>query len=121
LGVDTALPLGAIITPMVETTRIELDALKQAIDAAGSQSELARLLGVSTTSVWKMVNNAKRMSAEFVLKAEQATGVSRHDLRPDLYPRESHPSCKGQDKAPPENALAGGASSSRNALEGVNP
>lgn len=28
------------------------------------------------------------MPAEYVRIAEAATGVSRHDLRPDIYPRE---------------------------------
>ena len=29
------------------------------------------------------------MPAEYVLRTEAATGVSRHDLRPDIYPREA--------------------------------
>jgi len=65
-----------------------LVALEKAIDSAGSQASLAASVGVSTTAVWKMLHKAQRASAEFVLKIEAATGVSRHDLRPDLYPRE---------------------------------
>ena len=30
-----------------------------------------------------------RVPAERVLKIEEVTGVSRHELRPDLYPAES--------------------------------
>ena len=34
------------------------------------------------------MQNSKRVPAEYVLRIEAATGVSRHDLRPDIYPRE---------------------------------
>ena len=64
-------------------------ALTNAVAHAGSQAELARICGVSATAVWKWVQSSKRMPAEFVLAAEEATGVSRHDLRPDIYPRET--------------------------------
>lgn len=60
-----------------------------AIGRAGSQAEIARICGVSTTAVWKWVQSSKRMPAEYVLRTEAATGVSRHDLRPDIYPRET--------------------------------
>jgi|LUMV01.1.fsa_nt_gb DNA-binding transcriptional regulator YdaS (Cro superfamily) len=70
---------------------LELDSLNEAVRIAGSQSELARQIGVAQASVWKMLHKAHRASAEFVLKIEAATGVSRHDLRPDLYPREDAP------------------------------
>ncbi len=72
---------------MVKITPFE--ALQQAVDKAGSQAEIARIAGVSTTAVWKWVQSSKRVPAEFVLKIEAATGVSRHDLRPDIYPRET--------------------------------
>lgn len=77
----------AISMPMgTETTTFE--ALKQAIRIAGSQAEIARVCGVSTTAVWKWVTFSKRVPAEFVLKVEARTGVSRHELRPDIYPIE---------------------------------
>ena len=55
----------------------------------GSQSALARLCGVSQQSVSKWVLLDKELPAAHVLKVEEATGISRHDLRPDIYPRES--------------------------------
>ncbi len=64
------------------------EALQLAVEKAGSQAALARIAEVSTTAVWKWVQSSKRVPAEFVLKIEAATGVSRHDLRPDIYPRE---------------------------------
>lgn len=64
------------------------EALCEAVNAAGSRAELARRCGCSTTAVWKWTQSAKRVSAEYVLRVEAATGVSRHALRPDIYPRE---------------------------------
>lgn len=62
-------------------------ALEDAIKAAGSQQALANLLGVKSPSIteWKA---RQRIPAERVLEVERLTGVSRHDLRPDLYPVE---------------------------------
>ena len=56
---------------------------------AGSQSALARIVGVSQQAVWKWLRSKKTLPGEHVLLVERETGVSRHDLRPDLYPRES--------------------------------
>ena len=63
-------------------------ALRQAVAQAGSQAALAKICGVSQPSVWEWLNKGKSLPAEYVLKVEAATGVSRHDLRPDLYPRD---------------------------------
>jgi len=60
--------------------------LKTAVLKSGSQSAFARLCGVSQTAVWKWLQSAKRLPAEHVLKVERATGVSKHLLRPDIYP-----------------------------------
>jgi len=65
------------------------EALTAAVEIAGSQTALAEICGVSQTAVWKWIQSSKRMPAEFVRLAEAATGVSRHDLRPDIYPRET--------------------------------
>lgn len=70
----------------VESTSVV--ALAEAVAAVGSQSAMARLLNVSQTAVWKWINGGKCLPAEHVLKVEQATGISRHELRPDLYPLE---------------------------------
>ncbi|KNH02633.1 hypothetical protein J121_417 [Qipengyuania citrea LAMA 915] len=34
------------------------------------------------------MQSGKRLPAEYVLRVEAATDISRHDLRPDIYPRE---------------------------------
>jgi len=63
------------------------EALQQAVETAGSQSALARVCGVGQPAVWKWLQ-VKRLPAEYVLSIETALGISRHDLRPDIYPRE---------------------------------
>jgi TorA maturation chaperone TorD len=64
-------------------------ALAAAVDLVGGQAKLARILGVTQPNVWHWLHKSERVPGEYVLKIEQATGgkISRHDLRPDLYPR----------------------------------
>ena len=63
--------------------------IEKAVAVTGSQSALARLLKVTPQSVQEWVMR-RQPPAERVLAIEEATGVSRHDLRPDLYPRETN-------------------------------
>jgi DNA-binding transcriptional regulator YdaS (Cro superfamily) len=64
-------------------------AIRRAAEIAGSQQALADLLGLSSQGAVQNWLRRGRMPAERVLAVEAKTGVSRHDLRPDLYPRES--------------------------------
>src|SRR3990172_4987480 len=61
--------------------------LQEAIRAAGGISELARRIGISQPSV----SNWDRIPAERVLAVEEATGVGRTVLRPDLFEAASKP------------------------------
>lgn len=63
-------------------------ALKAAIAAAGSQRALSKVVGVTQQAISGWVARGNHLPAEHVLTVEAATGVSRHDLRPDIYPRE---------------------------------
>lgn len=65
------------------------EAFQEAVERAGSQSALARICDVSQPAVWKWLQSAKRLPAEHVLAVEAATGISRHLLRPDIYPCET--------------------------------
>jgi DNA-binding transcriptional regulator YdaS (Cro superfamily) len=58
--------------------------IERAAAAVGSKSELARLIGVAYQSIQQW----SRIPAERVLKIEKVTGIPRHELRPDLYPKE---------------------------------
>lgn len=70
-----------------------LEALKRAIDLAGGQSALARDIcavgGYARqchVSAW--LNRNKKVPASQVIRVEKAVNgaVTRHELRPDLYP-----------------------------------
>ncbi|HEX5933477.1 MAG TPA: Cro/CI family transcriptional regulator [Pseudorhizobium sp.] len=58
-----------------------LTALGRAINSVGSASELARRLRVTPAAVLQW----RKVPAERVLEVERITGVSRHDLRPDVF------------------------------------
>lgn len=64
------------------------EALLRAAAAFGGFAELGRQLGVTPQAVgnWHMRG---RVPAERVLEIERITGVSRHMLRPDIYPIEA--------------------------------
>ena len=61
-----------------------MNAIERAIEAAGSASELARRLNVvpMTVTQWK---RRGQIPAERCLDVETATGISRYDLRPDVF------------------------------------
>lgn len=63
-----------------------MPAVERAIEAVGGEAEVARRLGISQPSVhgWKQ---RKRCPAERVPWLSEASGVSKHELRPDLYKR----------------------------------
>jgi DNA-binding transcriptional regulator YdaS (Cro superfamily) len=56
--------------------------LELAIATAGSVSLLAERLGITPQTVCQWA----RVPAERALEVERITGVSRHFLRPDIYP-----------------------------------
>ena len=60
--------------------------IEVAIKKAGGQTALAKALEISQARVWNWVNRDPKIPAEMVLRIEAATGVSRHKLRPDIYP-----------------------------------
>ena len=87
--------------------RTPAGALKRAVAIIGGQSKTARLLDLSQTSIWKWVSKGKVLPAEYCLKVEAATGISRHELRPDIYPVEApaspvHPASHAAGVSTPE-------------------
>lgn len=58
--------------------------LDRAINAAGSQVAIAALCDVTPQAVNQWVKKGKA-PPEHVLTIEAATGVSRHELRPDIF------------------------------------
>ncbi len=63
-------------------------ALILAIEIMGGQVALGKLIEISQPSIHAWVKKGQALPAEHVLKVEDATGISRYDLRPDIYPRE---------------------------------
>lgn len=62
-------------------------ALLAAIKAAGSQTKLAKALGLKNASqISSMLNRDGKASAKWVAKISAATGVPCHQLRPDIFP-----------------------------------
>lgn len=57
-------------------------ALQKAIIEAGGLRPLARAIGVAPQSI----SNWRRVPAERVIAVENATGLHRSTLRPDIYP-----------------------------------
>ncbi|MBB4617988.1 transcriptional regulator [Sphingomonas abaci] len=60
--------------------------LALAARAVGSQTRLAEIAGKSQGTVNLRLRNKQSVWPEAVLPIEAATGISRHVLRPDIYP-----------------------------------
>lgn len=56
--------------------------LSRAIDKAGGVAALARILGIRSQAVSQWDDPPVKR----VLAIEAATGIPRHELRPDIYP-----------------------------------
>jgi len=69
---------------------IGLAALHRAKDILGSQQAVADAVGVKQPSVHGILTHGKKVPAEWCLPLEKATNgqITRHQLRPDLYPAE---------------------------------
>lgn len=63
---------------------MNISPIEIAVAKAGNTSTLARSLGISHTAVrkWRLLG---RPPAERVLEIERVTGVSRYELRPDVF------------------------------------
>lgn len=69
-------------------------AIRKAVKLAGGQVALAKKVAEITgrpvvqSHVWNWMNRNERVAAEWVIPIETAVEgrVSRHDLRPDIYP-----------------------------------
>jgi DNA-binding transcriptional regulator YdaS (Cro superfamily) len=66
--------------------------IERAVEVAGGQQALAEKLGVKYQAVQKWIRGV--VPAERVLAIEEATGISRHELRPDIYPRDALRTCE---------------------------
>ena len=67
---------------------MNINAINSAVQVAGSQTALAKVLGCTPQNVQRMCATGK-VPAKHVLKIEAATGISRSLLSPDIYPEPS--------------------------------
>lgn len=67
-----------------------MNGLTKAIKSAGTATKLAAMLGIKSMSVSRWKNRYQGVvPADRVLPIFMATGVTPHELRPDLYPNPS--------------------------------
>jgi DNA-binding transcriptional regulator YdaS (Cro superfamily) len=59
--------------------------LQRAATAVGGVPKLAEALGISRPAIYQW----DEIPADRVIAIERITGISRHDLRPDLHPRDN--------------------------------
>lgn len=80
--------------------RTRIRALRKAVKAAGGQTKLAERISttarpITQSHVWNWLNRDLYVPAEVVLDIERETGVSRHDLRPDVFGKPSRQESEG--------------------------
>ena len=61
-----------------------MSAVEQAIDTYGGAAALARRLGISRNAISLWRQNG-RVPQSRIDEVERLTGISRHDLRPDIF------------------------------------
>lgn len=74
------------------------EAFELAVSRASGQSAFARIVGCTPGNISQLIKKRAVLPGRFVLAAERELGVSRHLLRPDLYPHDaahSAPSLSG--------------------------
>lgn len=66
-------------------------ALEAAVQYFGTETGLAKAIGMPQQSINDVMRAGRITPATWCLKIENATGgkVTRHQLRPDLYPEEA--------------------------------
>lgn len=72
----------------MESAMTPAAAFEEAVRLAGGQTPAAALLGKRQPAISKRLKKRQPAKPEEVLPLEAATGISKHVLRPDLYPRE---------------------------------
>lgn len=59
--------------------------IQQAVQAAGSQSALASAVDAAPQFVSQWATGRRPVPPKFALAIEEKFGISRHDLRPDVF------------------------------------
>lgn len=72
------------------------EALQRATQAAGGLTGLSRIAGVSRQAVQQW----DRVPEDKVKQVAEATGISRHELRPDLFRPDEHADLTNDQEMP---------------------
>lgn len=63
-------------------------AFKRALAHFGdNRSAMARAVGTSQQRICYILDHENPLPSDLVIATEESTGIPRHELRPDLYPR----------------------------------
>ena len=97
------------------------EALQEAVRKARGQTGLARICDAAAEArdirqghVWGWLHKQGRLPAEFCLVVEEATGISRHRLRPDIFGPESLTKLDNSAKAELNEPDTGGSPTTQN-------
>lgn len=85
-------------------------ALALAVRKAGSQLAFGRAIGRRQSVVHDWLREGRPLPAELVLRVEFLFGISRHALRPDIYPIDDSSSAVGGPSTPAAETPAANAS-----------
>lgn len=66
---------------------MKLSPIQRAVRNYGTQAALAKVLGVQPAAVSQWVTRHRPVPAKHCISIERASGVSRHELRPDVFGR----------------------------------
>ena len=75
--------------PLSPLTDPNSSMIEKAVYFCGGASKVAAALGLSRGAIYKWIQN-QTITAEHVIPLEKLSGgyVNRHQLRPDIYPRD---------------------------------
>jgi DNA-binding transcriptional regulator YdaS (Cro superfamily) len=80
------------------------EAFEEALANAKTQTAFAKEVGCSQQMISYLLKHRLPLSPKFVLRTEAAFGVSRHRLRPDLYPHDAPAPCHPHNGVVPSGA-----------------
>lgn len=80
------------------------EAFEEALTNAKTQTAFAKEVGCSQQLVSYLLKHRLPLSPKFVLRTEAAFGVSRHRLRPDIYPHDASAPCHSHTGVVPSGA-----------------
>jgi len=82
--------------------RVMSEAFGRAVDALGGQVPAADVMKRTQSAISKRLRSGKPIWHDVVIAVEALTKISRHELRPDIYPLESSGPAVGTEGTPAE-------------------